>query len=47
METYLSNMHQAKARMKKEDPNITIGDKAYAVRLLKKAGLNREEQQQV
>ena len=47
METYLSNMHQAKMRMKKEDPNTTIGDKAYAVRLLKKAGLNREEQQQV
>jgi cell pole-organizing protein PopZ len=46
METYLSNMHQAKVRMKKEDPNTTIGDKAYAVRLLKKAGLNREEQQQ-
>jgi hypothetical protein len=47
METYLSNMHQAKMRMKKEDPNTTIGDKAYAVRLVRKAGLNREEQQQV
>ena len=44
METYLSNMHQAKMRMKKEDPTTTIGDKAYAVRLLKKAGLNRDEQ---
>ena len=36
METYLSNMHQAKMRMKKEDPNTTIGDKAYAVRLLRR-----------
>ena len=47
METYLANMHQAKMRMKKEDPTTTIGDKAYAVRLLRKACLNREEQQQV
>ena len=47
METYLSIMHQAKMRMKKEDPTTTIGDKAYAVRLLRKAGLNRDEQQQI
>ena len=28
METYIANMHQAKQRMKKEDPTTTIGDKA-------------------
>ena len=47
METYIANMHQARFRMKKEDPTTTIGDKAYAVRLLRKAGLNRDEQQQI
>ncbi len=47
METYISEMHQARMRMKMEDPNTTIGDKAFAVRLLKVAGLTREEQQQV
>ena len=47
METYIANMDQARFRMKKEDPTTTIGDKAYAVRMLKKAGLTREEQQQV
>ena len=43
METYVQNMQQAKLRMKKEDPATTIGDKAYAVRLLKKAGLTSAE----
>ncbi len=47
METYISNMHQAKMHMRREDPTTTMGDKAFAVRLLKKAGLTGEEQQQV
>ncbi len=47
MENHISNMHQARLRVKKEDPATMIGGKAFAVRLLKKAGLTREEQQQI
>ena len=47
MEAYIMAMQSAKAKMEKEDPETKIGEKAYAVRLLKRAGLSREEKQQV
>ena len=47
MENYINCMSQAKRMMEKEDPETHVGDKAYAVQLLKRAGLKKEEQQQV
>ena len=47
MESYMNRFAQARRLMQKEDPETTIGDKAYAVRLLKRAGLKKEEQQAV
>ena len=47
MEAFINRMTQAQRMMEKEDPETTIGEKAYAVRLLKKAGLSHQEQQQV
>lgn len=47
MEYYIMAMQTAKTKMEKEDPDTKIGEKAYAVRLLKRAGLSREEKQQV
>ena len=44
MEMYMSLMHQLKGKMEKEDPETKIGDKAYAVRLLRRAGLSKSEQ---
>ena len=47
MGNYIMAMHTAKIKMEKEDPDGKIGEKAYAVRLPKRAGLSREEKQQV
>ena len=47
MEAYIMAMQTSKAKMEKEDPETKIGEKAYAVRMLKRAGLSREEKPQV
>ena len=36
-------MRKAKARMAREDPETTINDRAYAVKLLKPSGLALDE----
>ena len=47
MESYILTMRLAKNQMEKEDPDTTIGDQAYAVRLLKRAGLSAQDKQAV
>eukprot|EP00975_Prorocentrum_lima_P065663 12904688-Prorocentrum_lima.AAC.1 len=47
METYVSGPRMAKRRVEKEDPGTRLSDKAYAVRLLQRCGLTREEKKQV
>jgi len=47
MESYLMTMKLAKKQMEREDPDTTIGDQAYAVRLLKRAGLSAQDKQAV
>ena len=47
METYITNMKTAMVRMKKEDPDTRISEKALGVRLLKRAGLTAAERQEV
>lgn len=47
METYISGFRTAKRRMEREDPDTKLSDKAYSVRLLKRAGLTVEEKRQV
>lgn len=47
MESYIMTMRLAKNQMEKEDPDTTIGDQAYAVRLLKRAGLSAQDKQAV
>lgn len=47
METYISTMRSMQRKMLKEDPQTTINDQAYAVRLLKRSGLTGQERRQV
>ena len=47
METYITNLKTAMVRMRKEDPETRISNKAFGVIMLKRAGLTAQERQQV
>ena len=47
MDTYLTGFKTVRRRMEKEDPDTKISQKAMAVRLLKRSGLNPMERKQV
>ena len=47
METYLTAMRTLRLRMRQQDPDTKTSDQAYNLRLLKQAGLSREERKPV